>query len=436
MEDKQSFKHIIKMAVLKPAYIKLRQYFPDFADHIRLSIYGMHGNIELKGGNSILKADNRRKIGVLVDLTQISRTNPQTGIQRVVNNVFQNMLRLVPSVLGVRDLQGKLITSNKYFVNAEGKEFVGNEQEVISKQGDTLLLLDSSWEFSQDFSTILDNIHNNGGHSYSVVYDFFPVQYPELFAEAYFKDVFSKWHKMVLEKCDGIICISKTTADVAEWYFQKEKIKRQQELRLYSFPMGFNLKVDKITERDDIKNFVEKKTTFLMVGTVEPRKGHMVVIKALKKLVASASDVQLLIIGQDGWKNDEIKTILTDEQIKDRILWVKDATDEELQWCYVHCTALIAASKDEGYGLPLIEAAHYGLPIICSDIPVFREVAGGNATYFQVMNSDNLGETIITWLQEEQHPNSKNIKIYTWEESAQTILDILNNKIKPYKILQ
>ena len=40
-------------------------------------------------------------------------------------------------------------------------------------------------------------------------------------------------------------------------YFQKEKIKRQQELRLYSFPMGINLKVDKITERDDIKNFVE-----------------------------------------------------------------------------------------------------------------------------------------------------------------------------------
>jgi len=435
VEDKQSFKHIVKMAVLKPAYIKLRQYFPDFADHIRLSIYGMHGNIGMNGGDSIEKADYKRPSGILVDLTQISRTNPKTGIQRVVNNVFQNMLIIEPSTLGVRDWQGKLITSNKYIANIEDEKFNGKEQEVISKKGDILLLLDSSWEFSQDFTKILDDIHKNNGRSYSVVYDFFPVQYPELFVDAYFREVFIKWHRMVLEKCDGLICISKTTADVVARYFQTEKIVRNNKLNLYYFPMGFDLKSGETAEREEIRRFVEQAPTFLMVGTVEPRKGHMVAMQALKKLVARNCVVQLLIIGKDGWKNDEIKLAFEDEQIKDKVKWVKDATDAELQWCYEHCNALIAASKDEGYGLPLIEAANYNLSIICSDIPVFREVAGINATYFYAMDSDNLAVTIQTWLQEGKHPNSSGIKINTWKDSAQTILDILAEKTEPYKIV-
>lgn len=116
-------------------------------------------------------------------------------------------------------------------------------------------------------------------------------------------------------------------------------------------------------------------------------------------------------------------------------MWITDATDDELHWAYQHATALIAASKDEGFGLPLIEAAHFGLPVICSDISIFREVAGDHATYFKVMDAEALKNVIITWLKQDTHPDSKKIKLYTWKDSAQEIINILQGETKPYKIL-
>ena len=86
--------------------------------------------------------------------------------------------------------------------------------------------------------------------------------------------------------------------------------------------------------------------------------------------------------------------------------------------------------------MPLIEAAYFGVPIICSDIPIFREVTEGHATFFKVMDADSLAETLIKWMKAEVHPDSKKIRLYSWKESAQEILDIMDGKVKPYKVLQ
>lgn len=425
-----TLKHKIKINVLKPIYKQLYMVNPSVADSIRSKIYCLAGK-----KTAIIQASNvvdRRKPGILVDLTQITRSNAKTGIQRVVDNIFRQITLLDVNAIGVRDLQGDLITDKLYAALEKNEEFKEQEQKINLKQGDKLLLLDSSWEFSDDFSVIVDKVHDNGGTSYGIIYDLLPVQYPELIINDYLKTVYSRWHKMLLKKCNSVICISKTTAHLVEWFYKKEKIQRGTALNVYWFPMGSDIKNDCAIERNDIKEFVDSQNTFLMVGTVEPRKGHMVAAKALHKLLAKGTDAKLIIIGKDGWKNDEIKMVMEDNEIKNNVKWIKDATDGELQWCYKHCAALIAASKDEGFGLPIIEAAHYGLPIICSDIPIFHEVAGNEAVYFKAMDSDDLMNKIEMWLSEEKHPNSANIKLYTWEESAQTLLDIMNNKIEPY----
>ena len=85
--------------------------------------------------------------------------------------------------------------------------------------------------------------------------------------------------------------------------------------------------------------------------------------------------------------------------------------------------------------MPLIEAAYYGIPIIASDIPRFHEVAGEYADYFKAMDSDALCKTMEKWLAADSHPDSKKIRLYTWKESAQVILDIMNQKQEPYKVL-
>lgn len=68
--------------------------------------------------------------------------------------------------------------------------------------------------------------------------------------------------------------------------------------------------------------------------------------------------------------------------------------------------------------MPLVEVAHYGLPIICSDIPIFREVTQGNADYFKAMDVDDLAKCITKWLKTEDLSDSFKIRIYSWQESV------------------
>ena len=88
---------------------------------------------------------------------------------------------------------------------------------------------------------------------------------------------------------------------------------------------------------------------------------------------------------------------------------------------YSSSTCLIAASYGEGFGLPLIEAAHYEIPIIARNIPEFKEIAGTYAYYFDGLEPENLSITVEEWLklfEKKQNPLSKDIPRQTWDESA------------------
>jgi len=88
-------------------------------------------------------------------------------------------------------------------------------------------------------------------------------------------------------------------------------------------------------------------------------------------------------VGKMGWKMDVFKVRLdTHPELNKRLFWLNGISDAYLEKVYGACRALIAASVAEGFGLPLIEAAQKGLPVLARDIPVFREVGGTGATYF------------------------------------------------------
>ena len=332
-----------------------------------------------------------------------------------------------------------MITSDKYICRIQNKTFSGVEKYFRFYEDDTLLLLDSSWDFSFDYLSVFTNQANRHIRIFAVVYDMFPVQYPELFDSPAFVSVFKNWHNMILDKADDIICISKTTADMVEKYYNELHFNRSKPLKLHYFHMGADIPTQDSNARQKMRDFVDGDLpVFLMVGTIEPRKGHEVVLKALQKAIHDNKPFKLLLIGKNGWRNDSfLQTLARDKKCFDKyVLWIKDGKDAELHWAYQHTDALIAASKDEGFGLPIIEAAHFGLPVICSDIPIFHEVAGENATYFKALDSDALAEIIDIWTHEGKHPDSKLIKLYTWSECAQEILDILAGKIEPYKVLK
>ena len=100
-------------------------------------------------------------------------------------------------------------------------------------------------------------------------------------------------------------------------------------------------------------------------------------------------------------------------------------SDTELDYCYKNSKALVNPSLVEGFGLPLVEALHKGLPVLASDIPVFREVGEDFCTYFDLDSPNSLADIIIKIEKENKMPEVRKPQTYeltTWEESCRDLL--------------
>ena len=134
-----------------------------------------------------------------------------------------------------------------------------------------------------------------------------------------------------------------------------------------------------------------------MVGSIEPRKSHEYVLNAFESLWAAEINVSLVFVGRNTWKSDALlERISSHQRLNQNLFLLRDATDVDLDFCYNHSSALIIASTVEGFGLPIVEAFQAGLPVIASDIPVFREIAKDNATYFLLDNTESLAGEYAT----------------------------------------
>ena len=428
----------IKKYILKPAFEVTAALSPRFAQMVRSKLYAWWHRWKKKEYH--IGKMPMRKAALLVDVTQITRSDGGTGIQRVVKNVYRELkkLRGNDALIPLQNTQGNPTTSYQ-FESAIGLCAPRSSEKGIEIcEGDILFLLDSSWEYSGPFRKLIDEVHSKHGKVFGLVHDLFPIQHPEWFPSAYFRTVFTQWHDMLCIGADGIICNSHVTADNLARYVCQKRLNRSRSLNLYVFPMGVKIPKASGKTRKEIQDFFgEKRKTFLMVGTVEPRKGHALVFDAFQHILCTRDDCQLLIIGRDGWGNSEFQDRLRGSQaLKKHVLWIKDASDAELLWAYRHASALIAASTDEGFGLPLIEAAKFRVPIIASDIPIFKEVAQKYADYFQVNDVSSLTNCLIKWLNEKNHPDSGKIMLYTWRDSAQAIWEILQGNGRPYKVIR
>jgi len=177
---------------------------------------------------------------------------------------------------------------------------------------------------------------------------------------------------------------------------------------------------------------VAARPSFLMVGTVEPRKGHAQALAAIELLWQKGVEVNLVIVGKQGWMVDKLAERMAAHPEQDRrLFWLPGVSDEMLLRLYTSCAALLAPSEGEGFGLPLIEAAQHGIPVIAREIPVFREVAGEHAHYFSGVKPAELAASIESWLalaRDAKVPPSTGMPWLTWEQSAQQVLNAVERQ--------
>jgi alpha-1,3-rhamnosyl/mannosyltransferase len=121
---------------------------------------------------------------------------------------------------------------------------------------------------------------------------------------------------------------------------------------------------------------------FLHVGTLQPRKNLDSLIDAYERLPARIrSNRQLVLVGKYGWAADALRTRLLELRQQGRVCWIDYVSEEALHALYYGAGAFVFPSRAEGFGLPVLEALAAGLPVVASNLPVLREVAGGRARF-------------------------------------------------------
>ncbi|RCX00366.1 glycosyltransferase family 4 protein [Marinomonas foliarum] len=365
----------------------------------------------------------KKEPNIFIDVTAIVEHDAKTGIQRVVRSIINNIPKNHRSKVKLIKLVGKgwYEYATEYYNNTIDK--MDDVGVVTPLKGDIFLGLDLIADKAECAKKIYLEWRARGVNISIVVYDILPVLMPNFFHEG-ISHVFPEWLNMVTECADNVLCIS---GAVAEDYIKYKENKdssvyRKLEQKIDYFHLGADFEQ---VERVFVESFngLELSKTFLMVGTIEPRKGHLQVLDAFEEFLKYKTEYNLIIVGKAGWNSDElIKRLKYLNSKSGKIFWLNNVADDQLNILYQNSLALIAASYGEGFGLPLIEAAQYGLPIIARDLPVFKEVAGDNAYYFNSKISfKRLAEEILNWTDlydSNEHIKSSGIEYISWENSA------------------
>lgn len=122
----------------------------------------------------------------------------------------------------------------------------------------------------------------------------------------------------------------------------------------------------------------------LAVGHFEPRKNLGLLVDAIAVLRDRGQSRPLVIVGRDGGEGKALRRRIAERQLERLITVIEDADDLEVRALYAACRLVVTPSRYEGFGIPLIEAMAARRPLAVSDIPVFRELTGGQGAYFPV----------------------------------------------------
>ncbi|MGK9451000.1 glycosyltransferase [Acidithiobacillus caldus] len=371
---------------------------------------------------------------LLLDISELVQRDVKSGIQRVVRSILRELLAHPPKGFRVEPVYATVDHGYRYarqfilrFLGISENKLADHPVEFQS--GDIFLGLDLQPQVVQGQRLFYQELRNYGVQVRFVVYDLLPILLPEAFV-AGASESHQAW-LMEVAKGDGAVCISQAVADELRRWLMVNGHAHHREFEITWFHLGADMENSSPTRgvpfeaRASLLKLANR-YSFLMVGTIEPRKMHDQALTAFEQLWAQGMDINLVIVGKQGWMVETlIERLKTHPELNKRLFWLEGISDEYLEKTYEVATCLIAASKGEGFGLPLIEAAQHKLPIIARDIPVFREVASQHAFYFSGLAPEDLAKAVRDWLElyaQGLAPSSDDIPRLTWRQSVQQLL--------------
>jgi glycosyltransferase involved in cell wall biosynthesis len=386
---------------------------------------------------------------LLVDVSVIIRGDARTGIQRVVRAILSELHLNPPDGYSICPV---FATEQHGYQHAPESFSLGNDnvsdlsatcKRVSAGSGDIFLGLDLAAALLPKHQAQLERWKLKGTKVHIFVYDLLPVLRPEWFHVRTTRN-FYRWLRTLAIVADSAVCISNSVKDdLASWLKAKYTISSKL-LPIKVISMGCNLE-SSVPSRGlptDAAQFLElfaEAPSALIVGTLEPRKGHQKILNAFERLWQQGHSYRLIMVGKPGWKTDKLQYNLNNHpEFGKRLFWLKNVSDEYLSQIYQAIQGVIIASEGEGFGLPLVEAAKYDKPVLVRNLPVFREL-NVPGVYFDDDGVQALSRILDEWFKTpygSPTQSGKNYKIQ-WRETVNELLFQigidLENSINPAK---
>lgn len=361
---------------------------------------------------------------IVMDVTATAQSPLNSGIQRVIRRLSAEMTGReigVPTVLTYADN-----ASGWYRVREASPHAISRSplNRLDHGAGDVHFMLDSSWGLPHIQRPRLQDALVLGQDVVQGVHDIGPLTMPAMTVPG-MPAVFAEWFRFILGHSTGIICVSRATADEVDAMIRAIRLPRPMKIGYIQLGADFT-----DGPADEVwLDTLDDAPIFLMVGTIEPRKGHALVLDAFDQYWAAGGQARLVLIGKLGWNTRLLDLRLHNHPQRGQRLFVhSNVSDAQLRGAYGRAHALIMASYLEGFGLPVVEAGHFGCPVILSDLPVFREVAQGvgEVDFFPAGDVDGLLACVErAMLRPAGSHTASRADWPDWQGTAQQVHDII-----------
>lgn len=379
---------------------------------------------------------------IYIDITVLTLATFVTGIQRVTREIAVRLIadrqdsvvllhynakenayhridnqKFCDFYLHKKGVKNKMITKNRVSLEEIGA-------------GTVFFDLDAAWMCRVKRSWMLPILKQQGARIVAHVYDIISVTHPQYCLQRGVYN-FMDFIGAHLLYADDIIVNAQATAD------ELEKLAKRSGAELpvcHVVPLGadFGEKAVIMDSQvsEQLRTVVQDRPYILMVGTIEPRKNHKLLLEAYDRGLKNMG-YNIVMAGYLGWNMEDFaEKMHSHPDFGKRIFHLEGLDDAAISYLYQNARFLAFCSYTEGFGLPLIEGIQRGTPVLASDIPVSREVAGDYCLWFEQDNPKQLCEIVKDYQDHEGKYQAlkKKLSDYNpvgWEKSARMMMEVL-----------
>lgn len=379
---------------------------------------------------------------IYIDVSVLTLATFVTGIQRVTREIAVRLIQTGGENIILLHYNAKENTyyriDNKKFCDYYTKKKGIKSRMITSRRvplGDigedaVFFDLDAAWMGRVKRSYLLPILKGQGARIVAHVYDIISITHPQYCLERGVYN-FMDFIGAHLQYADDIIVNAEVTVDE----LRKLAIALKVELPIcHVVPLGADFGEKEVVRSDqvpaELQRIVDDRPYILMVGTIEPRKNHKLVLDAYKVGLKDLG-YNIIFAGNMGWNMEDFAIELrTHPDYNQRIFHLTGKNDQEISYLYQHARFLAFCSYMEGFGLPLIEGIMRGAMVVAADIPVSREVAGDYCVWFPQDNAQALCDAVLYYHKnEDEYLKRKEIlkefRCTTWEQCGELVRKVI-----------